>query len=114
LSQAQLQKTYQCLTCKADIKLARKDDNSGWDKFNLDGTPHTHQKQQQKQPGPSSTPQPQASQPQATSISEGAPPPQLAALAEEVGELKAEVKILIAQIQMLRSDVVKTWMGAKK
>jgi hypothetical protein len=48
MAQQQLQKTYPCLTCKADIKLARKDDNSGWNKFNLDGTPHIHQKQQQQ------------------------------------------------------------------
>jgi hypothetical protein len=38
---AQLQKTFQCMNCNADIKLQRKDDDSGWLRFELDGhTPH--------------------------------------------------------------------------
>jgi hypothetical protein len=84
MSQQPLQKTYQCLTCKADIKLARKDDNSGWDKFNLDGTPHIHPSNKKNQQGA-----------------------QLAALAQEVSELRAEVKILITQITMLRGELKK-------
>jgi hypothetical protein len=38
----QLQKPFTCFTCKQEIKLARKDDNSGWLKFNMDGTEHKH------------------------------------------------------------------------
>jgi hypothetical protein len=70
------------LTCKQEIRLARKDDNSGWDKFNIDGSPHIH-------------PPKNKGQQQQQSIT---------ALADEVAELKAQVKILISQIQMLRSD----------
>jgi hypothetical protein len=39
---AQLQKPFVCFTCKQEIKLARKDDNSGWLKFNMNGTEHKH------------------------------------------------------------------------
>ena len=80
MAHAQLDKTYPCLTCKQEIKLARKEDNSGWDKFNLDGSPHIH------------PPKNKNSQ------------QQIAALTDEVGELKAQIKILISQVQMLRSD----------
>lgn len=39
MASPQLDKSYPCLTCKQEIKLARKDDNTGWeDKFNLDGS----------------------------------------------------------------------------
>jgi cell division protein FtsB len=77
---ATLQKTFECLTCKQDIKLARKEDNSGWDKFNLDGSPHVHPPKKNQQHA------------------------QIQTLADEVGELKAQIKILISQVQMLRSD----------
>ena len=53
----QLDKTFPCLTCKQNIRLARRDDNSGWLKYNLDGTEHKHEKQQQQQGYPSKTTQ---------------------------------------------------------
>ena len=84
MAQVQLDKTYPCLTCKQEIKLARKEDNSGWDKFKLDGSQHihplknmnAHQQQQQM----------------------------IQALAHEVADLKVQIRILISQVQMLRSD----------
>ena len=48
----QKKKTYDCLVCKAPIKLARKDDGTGWDKFNLDGSPHLHPNRKNQQPQP--------------------------------------------------------------
>lgn len=59
---AQLEKVYQCLNpaCKQDIGLARKDDGSGWIKYNLDNSLHdckpknnSSRKQPQMQPGQS-------------------------------------------------------------
>jgi hypothetical protein len=41
---AALEKTFQCMTCQAQIKLERKPDNSGWIRWNIDGTPHEHPK----------------------------------------------------------------------
>lgn len=32
-----LQKTYQCKACQKDIKLQRKEDDSGWLRFEIDG-----------------------------------------------------------------------------
>jgi hypothetical protein len=82
----QLDKTFSCLTCKQNIRLARRDDNSGWLKYNLDGTEHKHEKQQQ-QGYPSKTSQ------------------QITQLSEEVKGLRETVNILVSQITMLRSDV---------
>jgi hypothetical protein len=51
---AMLEKTYDCLQCKAPIKLEKRAEG-GWNKFNLDGTAHVHppknkgQQQQQQQ-----------------------------------------------------------------
>ena len=80
MASQQLDKTYPCLTCKQEIKLARKEDNTGWDKFNLDGSPHVHPPKGGKNQQ------------------------QVQTLSDEVGELKAQIKILISQIQMLRSE----------
>jgi peptidoglycan hydrolase CwlO-like protein len=80
---AALQKVYSCLSCGQEIKLARKEDNSGWDKFNLDGSPHVHP----PKGGGKNTQQ-----------------QQVQALANEVADMKAQIKILISQVQMLRSE----------
>jgi hypothetical protein len=98
LTQQQLQKTYQCLTCKADIKLAGNGDNSGWDKFNFDGTPHihSHQRQQQKPHQQSQRQQ----QPDYYSK-------EIEALTSQVKELKETVNILVTQITMLRGELKK-------
>jgi hypothetical protein len=37
-------KTFACMSCGQQIKLQRKDDDSGWNRYNLDGTPHVDQK----------------------------------------------------------------------
>jgi hypothetical protein len=53
---AALQKTFECLTCKAPIKLERDRVNNKWIRYNLDGTIHVDQrKQQQKQQPPPTT-----------------------------------------------------------
>jgi hypothetical protein len=46
---AQLEKSFSCFTCKQQIKLQRKDDDSGWLKYNLDGTEHKHSKAKSNQ-----------------------------------------------------------------
>ena len=46
---AALAKIFQCLSCKADIRLERKPDNSGWLRYNLDGSAHVDQKQTKKE-----------------------------------------------------------------
>ena len=71
---AALEKTFPCMTCQATIKLERKPDNSGWIRWNLDNTPHEH---------------PKKSFPKT---------------AEKIEALEKKVDLLIAQIQMLRSD----------
>jgi hypothetical protein len=80
----QLDKIFPCLTCKKEIKLARNDTNTGWLRFNLDGTPHIDEKK-----GNNATAE------------------QIAQLSEEVKGLKETVKVLISQIQILRSDLKK-------
>ncbi|MDQ3726829.1 MAG: hypothetical protein M3307_01165 [Thermoproteota archaeon] len=94
---AQLEKVFQCLTCKQDIKLARKDDNSGWIRYNLDGTLHIDKRKkklQQQQPQPTTT--------TGVTVDNG---PQIAELAKQVSELRETVNVLISQIQFLRSEV---------
>lgn len=94
---AQLEKVFQCLTCKQDINLARKDDNSGWIRYNLDGTLHIDERKkklQQQQPQPTTT--------TAVTVDNG---PQIAELAKQVSELRETVNVLISQIQSLRSEV---------
>jgi hypothetical protein len=41
---AALEKVFNCLTCGAQIRLERKADNSGWLKYNLDGSDHVDEK----------------------------------------------------------------------
>ena len=80
---AALEKTFQCLTCKQNIKLERKPDNSGWNKYNLDGTAHIDERKKSN----NNT--------------------QLAELSKQVSDLREMVNILISQIQMLRSELKK-------
>jgi hypothetical protein len=72
-----LAKEYECLTCKAPVKLERKPDNSGWIKWNPDGSVHEHP--------------PKKNFPQSKT-------------AEKVEQLEKKVDLLIVQIQALRSD----------
>ena len=88
---AQLEKVFQCLTCKQDIKLEGKPDNSGWIRYNLDGSIHKDERKRPQQP-----------QQQTVQVDNG---PQIAALAQQLKQLKETVNVLISQIQGLRSEV---------
>lgn len=81
---AAMQKVFKCLNaeCKQDIRLERKPDNTGWIKTNLDGTPHVHDNKKGARAG----------------TSESAQQQQLTAMSEQI-------KILIAQVQLLRSEI---------
>lgn len=48
MSNTQLEKQFNCFDCKNQIKLKRKDDDSGWLRFNLDGTEHNCTSQKKK------------------------------------------------------------------
>ena len=41
---AAMDKVFKCLSCGADIRLERKQDNTGWNKYNLDGSAHVDEK----------------------------------------------------------------------
>jgi hypothetical protein len=47
---AALEKVFNCLTCGQEIKLERKPDNSGWYRWNLDGTKHVDFRKSKQQP----------------------------------------------------------------
>ena len=78
-----LEKTFQCLSCGQEIKLECKDNR--WLRWNLDGTPHVDERK--KSNNNSST--------------------QIANLAKKVETLESKLDTLIAQIQMLRSEIKK-------
>jgi hypothetical protein len=94
---AAMQKVFKCLSCQKDIRLERKLDNTGWIKYNLDGSKHADVKKSKQQ-----LQQPQS---QAATVDSG---PRIAALSEQVKELKETVNILISKIQLLRSEVKNT------
>lgn len=73
------QKTFPCLSCRQEIRLERKAYNSGWNKFNLDGSAHIHEKK-------------------TTVRADRTESAQLTAMSEQI-------KILIAQVQSLRSEI---------
>jgi hypothetical protein len=95
-----LRKEYQCFGCGNNILVSKIDNpapgqKKRWEQWERDGTtPHNcsakfkgnKDKQQQ----------------QTTSVDNGS---QIAALAQQLKDLKDTVNILISQIQMLRSDV---------
>jgi hypothetical protein len=72
-----LDKTFPCMTCGADIKLQRKDDDSGWNRFNLDGTVHVDAK---KKSSPPTTQQ-------------------------QTGQLEAKIDTLITEVRALREEI---------
>jgi hypothetical protein len=65
------------------IKLERKSDNSGWNKYNLDGTAHVDERKKSNSNNSA----------------------QIAELTKQVSDVNETVNVLIAQIQALRSDV---------
>jgi hypothetical protein len=85
---AALEKVFSCLSCGKEIKLERRADNSGWNKFNLDGSAHIDERKKSTNINNSNS----------TQISE---------LTKQVSELKETVKILVSQITMLRGELKK-------
>jgi TolA-binding protein len=86
---AALEKIFKCLSCGQEIKLERKLDNSGWNKFNLDGTAHKDERKKSNNINNNNS-------------------AQIAELTKQISELKDKVRIIISQIQMLRSEVKKS------
>lgn len=83
-----MEKVFKCLTCGADIRLERKPSNDVWLRWNLDGSPHIDEKKKSAAG---------AAQQQQQVVAE---------LTKKVETPESKVDTLIAQIQMLRSDVV--------
>jgi hypothetical protein len=96
-----LQKPYECLTCKKQIRIAKIDNvppgqKKKWEKYELDGvTLHVCHKQQPEQS--EST----------VRIQKEPPTVAIADLADEVSELKSQIKSLVTQIQPLRQELQK-------
>jgi hypothetical protein len=105
---AMLEKVYECLNsnCKAQIKLEKRADG-GWNKFNLDGSPHTHHPrkggggggQRQQQPPEKNFEE----ENRLVAIDEN----RLINLEKEVNSLKAYIKTLITQVQLMRQELEK-------
>jgi len=83
---ATMERVFPCLTCKKEIRLERKADNTGWNKFNLDGSAHIHENKKSNNNTTSSS-------------------TQVAELTKKVETLESKIDTLIAQITMLRSEV---------
>jgi hypothetical protein len=104
-----LAKDYECLTCHEPIKIAKLDNvppgqKRKWERFQLDGvTPHQCKKKEEEAAGTAAT----TSTTQAAAVSQVDNGPQIAALADQLKDLKETVNVLISQIQMLRSDLKK-------
>ena len=107
-----LTREFDCLTCHKPIKLSKMD-NAGpnarkkWERFELDGlTPHQCKKKEEGVEtgvavSPTTTTTTATSVPQV----ENGQSSQIAELTKKVSDLKIIVNSLIAEIQMLRSDV---------
>jgi hypothetical protein len=78
---AAMQKVFKCLSCSSDIRLERKQDNSGWIKTNLDGSAHIHEKK-------------------TTAVRA-----ERTESAQQLTAMSEQIKILIAQVQLLRSEI---------
>ena len=92
---AQPEKVFPCLSCGQSIKLARKDDNTGWIRYNLDGSIHKDERKIKSH--------------QTVDNSQ-----QIAELAKQVSQMQESLKVLIAQVQMLRSEGQRSGAVAKK
>ena len=73
------QKTFPCLTCKQEIRLQRNDTDSGWLKFNLDGSAHVHEKKSF----------------------------QSSKTAESISRLESKIDALVTEVKALRSELKK-------
>jgi hypothetical protein len=105
LSQIQQPKTFTCFKCGKTIKLRRKADNSGWIRFDLDGatTHECEKKKKQPEQSPPQTP-PSAA---AALIQKEPPTVAIADLADQVSELKSQIKSLVTQIQLMQQELLK-------
>jgi hypothetical protein len=89
---AAFQKTFECLTCKAPIKLERKHDNSGWNQYNLHGTPHIEQKKKRH-------------------FTQQEPPPayqqqhQITDLSKEIAAIKAQLLVLVSRLDRVEQEM---------
>ena len=102
-----LDKTFKCLTCQADIKLQRKDDDSGWNRYNLDGTPHVDVKKKQQVQRSQEPPRQQVAGetravPQTSTLSLNHV---VASLAQEVSVLSNKIDSLQKEIQFITAAI---------
>jgi hypothetical protein len=51
----QYNKVFSCMTCHEPIKLTRKANGQGWDRWNIDGGRHTHNPNYSKKEQPNSS-----------------------------------------------------------
>lgn len=84
---AAMEKVFKCLTCQKEIRLERKPDNTGWNKYNLDGSEHIDEKKPSKNASSSQTQE------------------KLEQLTTEITELRSQVKDLVAAVQFLRMEL---------
>jgi hypothetical protein len=114
MAAAQLQKPFTCYGCGQEIKLQRKDDNSGWFRFEADGhTPHRCERKKQQQPQqpsqsqvvqrPSQPQQQQHQQIQAQELPLGH---QLATLTDVVVRLERRIDLLAEEVQAMRTELL--------
>jgi hypothetical protein len=96
-----LDKTFKCMSCGADIKLQRKDDDSGWNRYNLDGTPHVDVKKKKQQVQRSQEP------PRQQVAGETRAVPQTSTLSVDhvVASLAQEVSVLSNKIDGLQKEI---------
>jgi hypothetical protein len=96
-----LQKPYECLTCKQQILLEKIDplptgSKKCWNKLQMDGvTPHICHK--------TAADQQQQQQDQQQKL----PKSELSDLRDEIADLKAYIKTLVTQVQLMRQEVRK-------
>src|SRR5215207_2460969 len=97
---AAMEKVYPCLACKQDIRLERKDNH--WVKWNLDGTAHVHPTTTSTTKKKEEQQQVLQQQKQQKQVQQQLPQSELADLQDEVAELKAQIKSLVTQVQLLQ------------
>jgi hypothetical protein len=92
---AALEKTFKCLSCDQEIKLERKPNNSGWNRFEADGvTSHNCSSSSKKK-------------------QQQFPKSELADIHDEVHELRAYIKTLVTQVPLMRQELQKNEMTPK-
>jgi hypothetical protein len=105
-----MSKIFKCLTCGEDIKLQRKDDDSGWNRYNIDGTPHSDQKKYKSSISDKKEEQQQPQQvqvPPAQAVQQVSDAPQIATLADIVTKLERRIDSLSEEVRVLAIEVQK-------